>query len=159
MPLHFGRMPAWFTENMGNLTKAVFESVIQNYGKSELLTRLSDPNWLQAVGSVAGFQYNSSGVTAALFGSVRPKINPMAKELGVYILGGKGKRAWAGPQQITRVADQHGLDVVNANSDGGEKKYRQINPYECWRVLHLCPLSFEGKTPYYQIIMREYQQA
>jgi len=110
MPLHFGRMPAWFTENMGNLTKAVFESVIQHYGKSELLTRLSDPNWLQAVGSVAGFQYNSSGVTAALFGSVRPKINPMAKELGVYILGGKGKRAWAGPQQITRVADQHGLD-------------------------------------------------
>ena len=44
MPLHFGRMPRWFTENMGDLTKAVIESVVQNYGKSELLTRMSDPS-------------------------------------------------------------------------------------------------------------------
>ena len=44
MPLHFGRMPNWFTEHMGELSKAVVESVIQNYGKSELLTRMSDPH-------------------------------------------------------------------------------------------------------------------
>ena len=56
MPLHFGRMPRWFTENMGELTKAVIESVVQNYGKSELLTRMSDPSWFQALGSVAGMQ-------------------------------------------------------------------------------------------------------
>ena len=110
MPLHFGRMPNWFTESMGELSKAVFESVIQNYGKSELLTRLSDPNWFQALGSVAGMQYNSSGVTAAVLGSVRRKINPMAKDLGIYILGGKGKRAWRTPQQIEKVSDAHGLD-------------------------------------------------
>ena len=56
MPLHFGRMPTWFTENMGELSKAVIESVVQNYGKSELLTRMSDPNWFQALGAVAGMQ-------------------------------------------------------------------------------------------------------
>jgi len=110
MPLHFGRMPSWFTDGMGDLTKAVFESVIQNYGKSELLTRLSDPNWFQALGSVAGMQYNSSGVTAAVLGSVRRKINPIAKDLGIYVLGGKGKRAWYAPSQITKVSDTHGLD-------------------------------------------------
>ena len=110
MPLHFGRMPHWFTEHMGELTKAVLESVVQNYGKSELLTRLSDPNWFQALGAVAGMQYNSSGVTAAVLGSVRRKINPMARELGVYVLGGKGKSAWRTPQQVTKVADTHGLD-------------------------------------------------
>jgi len=110
MPLHFGRMPTWFTDGMGDLTKAVFESVIQNYGKSELLTRLSDPNWFQALGSVAGMQYNSSGVTAAVLGSVRRKINPIAKDLGIYVLGGKGKRAWHAPSQISRVSDIHGLD-------------------------------------------------
>ena len=85
MPLHFGRMPNWFTESMGELSKAVIESVVQNYGKSELLTRMSDPNWFQALGAVAGMQYNSSGVTAAVLGSVRRKINPMANELGLYI--------------------------------------------------------------------------
>ena len=72
MPLHFGRMPRWLTEHMGELTKAVIESVVQNYGKSALLTRMGDANWLQALGAVAGFQYNSSGVTAAVLGSVRP---------------------------------------------------------------------------------------
>ena len=60
MPLHFGRMPHWLTEHMGQLSKAVVESVIQNYGKSELLTRMSDPNWFQALGAVAGMQYNLS---------------------------------------------------------------------------------------------------
>jgi len=110
MPLHWGRMPRWFTENMGEMTKAVIESVVQNYGKSELLTRMSDPSWFQALGSVAGMQYNSSGVTAAVLGSVRRKINPMAKELGLYILGGKGKAAWRAPRQIEQVADKVGLD-------------------------------------------------
>ena len=109
MPLHFGRMPTWFTENMGELSKAVIESVVQNYGKSELLTRMSDPNWFQALGAVAGMQYNSSGVTAAVLGSVRRKINPMANELGLYILGGKGKNAWRAPKQIEQVANKHGL--------------------------------------------------
>jgi len=110
MPLHFGRMPNWFTESMGELSKAVIESVVQNYGKSELLTRMSDPNWFQALGAVAGMQYNSSGVTAAVLGSVRRKINPMANELGLYILGGKGKNAWRAPKQVEQVADKHGLN-------------------------------------------------
>ena len=109
MPLHFGRMPGWFTERMGLLGSAVIESVIQNYGKSELLSRMSDPNWFQALGACSGMQYNSSGVTAALLGSVRRKINPKARELGIHILGGKGKSAWRAPHQIERVAEQHGL--------------------------------------------------
>ena len=110
MPLHFGRMPNWFTEHMGELSKAVVESVIQNYGKSELLTRMSDPNWFQALGAVAGMQYSSSGVTAAVLGSLRRKINPISSDLGVHILGGKGKAAWRAPKQIERVAEQHSLD-------------------------------------------------
>ena len=110
LPLHYGRIPRWLTEHMGELTKAVIESVVQNYGKSELLTRMGDANWLQALGAVAGFQYNSSGVTAAVLGSVRPKINPMANELGLYFLGGKAKSAWRAPTQIKRVADKHGLN-------------------------------------------------
>ena len=59
MPLHFGKIPHFLTERIGLLSEAVIESVIQNYGKSEVLTRLSDPNWFQALGAVSGFQYNS----------------------------------------------------------------------------------------------------
>ena len=91
LPLHFGKMPAWFTERMGLMGNAIVESVVDNYGKSEVLTRMSDPNWFQALGAVMGMQWNSSGVTAAVLGSLKPKVNPKAQDLGLYILGGKGK--------------------------------------------------------------------
>ena len=109
MPLHFGKMPKWLTNRMGNLGSAIIESVAQHYGKSEVLTRLSDPNWFQALGAVMGMQWNSSGVTATVLGSLRRKINPMASELGIYILGGKGRYAWNAPKQIRSVSNRHGL--------------------------------------------------
>ncbi len=109
MPLHFGRMPKWLTERMGKMGSAIIESVAQNYGKSEVLTRLSNPNWFQAFGAVMGMQWNSSGVTASVLGSLKRKINPMANELGIYILGGKGKYSYYAPGQIKSVSDKHGL--------------------------------------------------
>ena len=109
MPLHFGKVPRWLTERMGQMGSAIIESVAQNYGKSEVLTRLSNPNWFQALGAVTGMHWNSSGVTATLLGSLKRKINPMANELGIYILGGKGKYSYYAPNQIRRVSSHHGL--------------------------------------------------
>ena len=109
MPLHFDKMPRWLTERMGNMGLAIVESVVQNYGKSEMLTRMSDPNWFQAFGAVMGMQWNSSGVTASVLGSLRRKTNPRAKELGIYILGGKGRYSYYAPNQIKNVSNQHGL--------------------------------------------------
>lgn len=109
MPLHFGKVPRWLTERMGKMGSAIIESVAQNYGKSEVLTRLSNPNWFQAFGAVTGMHWNSSGVTATVLGSLKRKINPMADELGIYILGGKGKYSYYAPNQIKRVSNKHGL--------------------------------------------------
>ena len=109
MPLHFGKMPKWLTERMGLMGSAIIESVAQNYGKSEVLTRLSNPNWFQAFGAVMGMQWNSSGVTATVLGSLKRKINPMAQDLGIYILGGKGKYSFHAPSQIASVSNRHGL--------------------------------------------------
>ena len=80
MPLHFGKIPNWLSERMGKMGSAIVESVAQNYGKSEVLTRFSNPNWFQAMGAVMGMQWNSSGVTATVLGSLKRKINPMANE-------------------------------------------------------------------------------
>ena len=85
LPLHPGRLPNWFADRMGTLGTAVIESIVQNYGKSEVLSRLSSPLYMQALAAVTGFQWNSSGSTAALMGSVRRKLNPRAHELGLYI--------------------------------------------------------------------------
>ena len=110
LPLHFGKMPSWFTERMGLMGNAIVESVVDNYGKSEVLTRMSDPNWFQALGAVMGMQWNSSGVTAAVLGSLKPQINPKANDLGLYILGGKGKYGWSVPGQVRRISDKHNLN-------------------------------------------------
>ena len=110
LPLHFGKMPSWFTERMGLMGNAIVESVVDNYGKSEVLTRMSDPNWFQALGAVMGMQWNSSGVTAAVLGSLKPQINPKANDLGLYILGGKGKYGWSVPNQVRRISDKHNLN-------------------------------------------------
>ena len=43
-------------------------------------------------------------------GALKKKLNPKSHELGVYILGGRGKNAYGAKRQIERVADQHSLD-------------------------------------------------
>ena len=111
MPLHFGKVPRFLTERMGNMGDAIVESILTNYGKSELLSRMSDPNWFQALGAVMGMHWNSSGVTAVTLGALKRKLNPKSHELGVYILGGKGKQMTYTPRQITKVSDRHSLDA------------------------------------------------
>ena len=93
MPLHFGKVPKFLTERMGLMGDAILESIVDNYGKSEVLTRMSDPNWFQALGAVMGMHWNSSGVTATVLGALKRRINPKAHDLGLYILGGKGRYA------------------------------------------------------------------
>lgn len=110
MPLHFGRVPSFLTERMGLMGEAIVESIVENYGKSEVLTRLSDPNWFQAMGAVMGMHWNSSGVTATVLGSLKRRINPKAHELGIYILGGKGKASYGLSSQIKRVSNRYDLD-------------------------------------------------
>jgi len=109
MPLHFGKVPNFLSKRMGNMGDAIIESIIDNYGVSEVLTRMSDPNWFQAFGAVTGMHWNSSGVTAVLLGALKRRINPKAHELGLYILGGKGKAAYSIEKQILRLADKTGL--------------------------------------------------
>ena len=65
MPLHFGKVPGFLSERMGNMGDAILESIVDNYGVSEVLSRMSDPNWFQAFGAVTGMHWNSSGVTSS----------------------------------------------------------------------------------------------
>ncbi len=110
MPLHFGKVPQFLTDRMGNMGEAIVESIVDNYGKSEVLTRMSDPNWFQALGAVMGMHWNSSGVTATVLGTLKGKLNPRAGDLGIYILGGKRKQLQSLHGQISRVSHQHDLN-------------------------------------------------
>ena len=44
LPLHYGRVPVWLAERMTKLGGAIVEALVIEYGKSEVLKRLSDPS-------------------------------------------------------------------------------------------------------------------
>ena len=110
LPLHYGRVPQWLAERMSKLGGAITEAIILEYGKSEVLKRLSDPLWFQSFGSVLGMDWHSSGITTSVMGALKKAINPRSRELGIYICGGRGKHSRQTPNELIKVADVTGLN-------------------------------------------------
>ena len=110
LPLHGGRVPQWLAERMTTLGTAISESVVLHYGRSELLTRLSDPFWFQALGSVMGMDWHSSGITTSVLGALKRGLNPRAHELGIHICGGRGRHSRNTPAELRAIAERRGLD-------------------------------------------------
>src|ERR1700688_3147261 len=109
LPLHAGRVPSWLSERMTKLGSAVAENIIYNYGSGEFLSRLSDPFWFQAFGSVMGMDWHSSGITTSVVGALKRGLNPRAHELGLHVCGGRGKQSRKTPAELTTVANAAGL--------------------------------------------------
>jgi hypothetical protein len=109
LPLHYGAVPQWLAVRMAKLGLAITESIIQEYGKNEVLRRLSDPFWFQSFGAVMGMDWHSSGITTSVMGALKRAINPHAKELGIYICGGKGSASRQTPAELLAVAEKNGL--------------------------------------------------
>src|SRR5437773_11170791 len=110
LPLHGGRVPVWLAERMTKLGTAISESVLYHYGAPELLSRLSDPFWFQALGSVMGMDWHSSGITTSVVGALKRGLNPRANELGIYVCGGRGRHSRNTPDELLMIADRQGLD-------------------------------------------------
>src|SRR3982075_1912550 len=109
LPLHGGRVPPWLSERMTKLGTGIAENIIYNYGRAELLSRLSDPFWFQAFGSVMGMDWHSSGITTSVVGALKRGLNPRAHELGIHVCGGRGKQSRKTPAELTTVANAAGL--------------------------------------------------
>src|ERR1700712_3118680 len=110
LPLHNGTVPAWLYERMSKLGFAITEAILTEYGKKDFLSRLSDPFWFQSFGAVMGMDWHSSGITTSVMGALKRAINPHAKELGIFICGGKGKSSKQTPEELISVANRTGLD-------------------------------------------------
>ena len=103
-------MPAWLADRMTKLGSAIAESIVYHYGTSELLSRMSDPFWFQALGSVMGMDWHSSGITTSVLGALKRGLNPRAHELGVWICGGRGRHSRNTPDELRGVAERTNLD-------------------------------------------------
>src|SRR6266498_4499154 len=108
--LHRGHVPSWLATRMTMLGTAIVEAVLYDSGRSEVLTRLSDPFWFQALGAVMGMDWHSSGITTSVMGALKRGLAPSADELGVYVCGGRGRFSRNTPQELLNVAERRGLD-------------------------------------------------
>lgn len=110
LPLHGGTVPAWLAERMTRLGTAISESVIHYYGTTGFLSRLSDPFWFQALGTVMGMDWHSSGITTSVIGALKRGLNPRSQELGLIVCGGRGRHSRRTPAELQAYADKTGLD-------------------------------------------------
>jgi len=100
LPLHGGKAPAWLFSRMTKLAREITIAIISDFGPAEMLNRLSDPCWFQALGCVLGFDWHSSGVTTTTCGAIKEGIRGMERDLGFFVAGGKGGTSRKTPLEI-----------------------------------------------------------
>mgnify|MGYP003418695715 CR=1 FL=1 len=110
LPLHVGTVPKWLADRMMQMGTLIVESILENFGKKEVLVRLSDPLWFQSLGAVMGMDWHSSGITTSVMYALKRGINSRAREFGLCICGGRGKYSRKTPDELQFLADATGLD-------------------------------------------------
>lgn len=110
LPLHRGRAPAWLFGRMRRLGAAVVTAIVEDRGPEEVLRRVADPFWFQALGCLLGFDWHSSGLTTVVCGALKEGLRGREGDLGIVVAGGKGAASRRTPAEIAAAAERFGLD-------------------------------------------------
>ena len=110
LPLHTGKAPAWLFSRMVRLAREIICHVVSEYGPDDVLRRLADPFWFQALGCVLGFDWHSSGVTTTTTAAIKEGIKGLEMELGLCAAGGKGAASRQTPSEIEKACDRFGSE-------------------------------------------------
>lgn len=111
LPLHYGKAPEWLFKKMRRLSRIIIEIIIEEFGKEEVLKRIADPVWFQALGCLLGFDWHSSGLTTTTSAAVKLALKDIGKSAGIFAVGGKGKYSKRIPEEIKDIGYNIGLDV------------------------------------------------
>jgi hypothetical protein len=114
LPLHGGSAPGWLFSRMVKLSNAIATIIVDEYGRDELLRRISDPFWFQAFSCVIGFDWHSSGTTTVTCGALKEALKN--ENYGVVAVGGKGATSRKTPSEIEDAGER-----LSLSSDKTEK--------------------------------------
>jgi len=109
LPLHGGKAPRWLFTRMVLLSREIVRVIVEEYGPGEVLARVSDPYWFQALGCVLGFDWHSSGVTTTTTGALKEAVRERAADLGLFVAGGKGAASRKTPSEIIAYGEHHSI--------------------------------------------------
>jgi hypothetical protein len=88
----------------------IAEAIVHEYGRAELLRRLSHPFWFQAFGALMGMDWHSSGITTSVVGALQRGLSPLERELGLRVCGGRGRHSRRTPEELGAFGARTGLD-------------------------------------------------
>lgn len=96
---------------MAQLGRVICEAIVLQYGRQELLRRLSHPFWFQSFGAVMGMDWHSSGITTSVLGALKRGLLPVQDELGLYVCGGRGRHSRKTPCELYALGDKLGVEA------------------------------------------------
>ncbi|NHJ14352.1 MAG: DUF763 domain-containing protein [Candidatus Thorarchaeota archaeon] len=148
LKLHPGKAPHWLVKRMIPMAGAICEFIVEEYGTTELLLRLSDPIYFQALSNALGYDWDSSGSTTVTCGVLKTALS--WEQHGMVAVGGKGLASRKVPEKL-RALEDHGLDgtglgeisravakVDNAAVQDGYQLYQHVffvDAKENWTVV------------------------
>ncbi|MFW9849723.1 MAG: DUF763 domain-containing protein [Candidatus Thorarchaeota archaeon] len=107
LKLHPGKAPHWLVKRMMPMASVLCEFIVEEYGTQELLRRLADPVWFQALSNVLGYDWDSSGSTTVTCGVLRSVLTFDKHDM--VAAGGKGLASLKTPDQL-RALEDYGMD-------------------------------------------------
>ncbi len=110
LPLHGGKAPRWLFSRMVRLSREIVVLLAEEFGTAEVLHRLSDPYWFQALGCLLGFDWHSSGLTTTTCGALKEALRAVGPEIGLFAAGGKGTASRKTPEEIIFWAEKEGFE-------------------------------------------------
>ncbi|MEO0258517.1 MAG: DUF763 domain-containing protein [candidate division WOR-3 bacterium] len=110
LPLHNGKAPKWLFQRMKKLSREIILLFAIENKIDEFIKKLSDPLWFQALGCILGFDWHSSGLTTTTGAALKEGLGNLSHEIGLFIVGGKGKTALNTPEEIKMIAEKEGID-------------------------------------------------
>jgi len=114
--LDYGKCPPWLFERMVKLGREMTRVIIAEYGPDEFIKRIADPVWFQSLGTVLAFDWNASGLTTILTAALKEAIRGEARDLGIFICGGKGKTSRKTPDEILNWGEVLSLPEARVNN-------------------------------------------
>ena len=143
---------------MTRRAREIATHIVADRAAEELLRRLSDPFWFQALGCVLGFDWHSSGVTTTVTGALKEGLRGVEHELGIYSQGGKGATSRKTPVEIRARCDRLALHpdpliyasrmadkVDSAGVQDGYQLYHHVFPFSGAGMLGLEGLRSSGR--------------
>ena len=97
---------------MVKLGCAISNVIIDEFGPDELLKRLCDRDWFQALSCAIGYDWHSSGTTTVTLGALKEGLRGSSE---IFIAGGKGRAGLKTPDDIVAGCDT--LSMTNQIGD------------------------------------------